>query len=117
VSGGPDGAGWRLRSPLPVASVVGGLWGLAGYLLLWGHTPLIVHRTFVVSPVGTAVLLPVRLVLWGIHLVEDRIVGHPFGLASSNEWIGLLAAGVGAGIGAISVVLVRPVLRRVRGPR
>jgi hypothetical protein len=102
---------------VPIAALVGGLWGLAGYLLLWGHTPLIVHRTFVVSPLGTAVLLPVRLVLWGIRLVEDRIVGHPFGLASSNEWIGLLAAGIGAGIGAISVVMALHVLRRVRASR
>ncbi len=97
-------------------SVAGALWGLVGYAALWGHTPFTVHRSFVVSPLGTVVLLPVRVVLWAIRFVEER-VGHPFEFASRNGWIGLAAAIVGAAIAVGAFVAVRALARRVRVAR
>ncbi|HEX2031332.1 MAG TPA: hypothetical protein VHL78_08040 [Actinomycetota bacterium] len=106
--------GRRGLGPAGVGAAAGAVWGLAGYLVLWGHTPLVVHRPFVLSALGTVLLLPVRLVLWGIRVVEERVVGHPFDFSRSSEWIGLLAAAVGAGVAVAGVVAVRLTLRRVR---
>lgn len=103
--------------PVAAATVAGAMWGVAGYAALWGYTPFTVHRSFVVSTLGTALLLPVRLVLWAIRFVEERVVGHPFELASGHGWIGAAAAAVGAGVAAISFVVVRAVVRRVRAAR
>jgi hypothetical protein len=99
-----------------VALVVGALWGMAGYLLLWGHTPVVVYRDFVVSPGGTLLLLPVRLVLATIRFVEEQVVEHPFEFAANNGWIGVAAATVGAALAVVAFVLVRAVFRRVRQP-
>ncbi len=82
--------------------------------MLWGHTSIVVHRSFVVSPVGTLILLPVRLVLWGIRALE-RAAGGPFEFSSNNWWIGLAAGLVGAAIATLAVVLVRLALRAFRG--
>jgi hypothetical protein len=97
------------------AAVAGGLWGLAGYAVLWGHTPLVVHRTFVVSVPGTLLLLPVRIVLWGIRSVEG-LAGGPFDFSRNNGWIGLLAALVGAGMILGGYGVVRAMVRALRQP-
>lgn len=99
-----------------LAGLAGALWGLGGYAALWGLTPVVVHRSFVVSAAGTAALLPVRLVLWGIRGVEG-LVGRPFELASRTEWIGLLAAAVGAALATSTFVLARGTMRRLRRAR
>lgn len=109
----------RIRTKVPLLAVAGGAgaaWGLLGYALLWGHTPLVVHRTFVVSVPGTLLLLPVRIVLWGIHAVE-RAAGHPFDFSRRNGWIGALAAVVGIGLVVTVTVVVRSALRRAPGRR
>jgi hypothetical protein len=107
----------RRMSAVTTAAVLGSAWGLLGYALLWGLTPVFVHRTFVVSPLGTVVLLPVRTVLAGIRVVEERLVGRPFQLAESNEWIGLVSAVVGAGIAVLAFVGVRGTVRLIRARR
>jgi hypothetical protein len=96
--------------PLGVASAGGALWGVAGYLVLWGHTPFFPDRNFVVSPLGTFLLLPVRLVLWSIRLVEG-IAGRNFEFAGNNWWIGVVAGLVGAAIVSVTFLLIRGVLR------
>ena len=99
--------------PTLVAAALGGVWGLLGYALLWGHTPVVIHRTFVVSVPGTMLLLPVRVVLWGVHVAEDLTSG-PFDFSRNHGWIGMLAAAVGAAMVAAGYVLTRAVARRVR---
>lgn len=96
--------------------MVGALWGLGGYLALWGYTPFTVHRSFVVSVLGTIVLLPIRVVLWGIRLVEGW-AGRPFEFASRNAWIGLAAAAAGAAIALVVAAVAGAALRRVRAAR
>jgi hypothetical protein len=109
-----SGGSWAGRlPPSVVATIFGGLWGLAGYALLWGHTPLVVHRTFVVSVPGTVVLLPVRIVLWGIRSVE-AMAGGPFDFSRNNGWIGLLSALVGGGLVLLGYLASRAVIRAVR---
>lgn len=93
------------------AAGLGALWGLFGYAVLWGHTPLTVHRPFVLSVLGTILLLPVRLVLLGIRLVEERVAGHPFDFSANHAWIGALAGVVGAAIAVVVVVAVRVTAR------
>jgi hypothetical protein len=100
-----------------MAAVLGAGWGLLGYALLWGLTPVFVHRTFVVSPVGTLVLLPVRTVLAGVRTVEERVVGRSFQLAENNGWIGLVSAAVGAGIAVLALVGIRAAFRLLRARR
>jgi hypothetical protein len=99
--------------PTLIAAVIGGAWGLLGYALLWGHTPVMVHRSFVVSVPGTIVLLPARVVLWAIHVAEDLTSG-PFDFSRNHGWIGVLAGMVGAGIVAGSYLVTRAGIRRVR---
>jgi hypothetical protein len=101
-------------SPATVAAGLGAAWGLAGYALLWGHTPIMPTRSFVVSPAGTLLLLPVRIVLWGIRLVEERIVGHAFDFSRTNAWIGLAAGAVGAALVLLAFLSVRALVRRLR---
>jgi hypothetical protein len=106
----------RVRLPgWAIAALVGALWGLVGYALLWGHTPVVVHRSFVVSPLGTLALLPVRLVLWSIHVVE-RLAGSPFDFSGNNAWIGALAGVAGAAVVTITYVLVRTTARLISRP-
>ena len=96
-----------------LAAAIGAVWGLLGYGLLWGLTPVMVHRTFVVSVPGTILLLPVRVVLWAIHVAEDLTSG-PFDFSRNHGWIGVLAGVVGAGIVAAGSLVTRAVVRRVR---
>jgi len=95
------------------AAVAGAIWGLGGYALLWGHTPIVIHRAFVESLPGTLLLLPVRLVLWAIHGLE-RAAGRPFDLVDNNWWIGVAAAVVGSGVFLVCGWLA---VRAVRGGR
>ena len=104
----------RRFGPVPLAAVTGSVWGLGGYLVLWGHTPLVVHRPFVVSGLGTVVLFPVRTVLWGIRLVEERIVGRSFDFSGSSEWIGAVSGAIGAAVLVLVALSVRAATRRVR---
>jgi hypothetical protein len=99
--------------PALVAASLGAAWGVLGYAVLWGHTPLFPSRSFVVGPVGTAVLAPVRIVLWGIRVVEQRFAS-PFEFAQNNAWIGVLAGLAGAGMCAGGFLLVRGLVRRTR---
>jgi hypothetical protein len=98
--------------PVMVAAGLGAAWGLAGYALLWGHAPIVVHRPFVVSTVGTVLLLPIRLVLWAIRLVEEHLAGGPFDFSANNAWIGALAAAVGAVVVVAGFLMIRAVSRR-----
>ena len=102
--------------PAVVAAAIGAAWGIVGYTLLWGLTPVVVHRAFVVSVPGTLLLLPVRLVLWGIHLVEE-VAAEPFDFSRNHGWIGILAGVVGAGMAVGATALTRTVVRRVRAAR
>jgi hypothetical protein len=79
-------------------AAIGALWGAATYEILWGYTSLVVTRRFVDSIAGLATLLPARIVLFAIHLVEDRIVGHPFAFSGGDRWIGFLVTAVGAAL-------------------
>lgn len=104
----------RRVGAVPLAAAAGTAWGLGGYLVLWGHTPLVVHRPFVVSGLGTLVLFPVRTVLWGIRIVEERIVGRSFDFSGSSEWIGAVSGAVGAAVLVLFALAVRAATRRVR---
>jgi energy-converting hydrogenase Eha subunit A len=104
----------RRRRPLLISAVVGGAWGLAGYAVLWGHTPIVIHRPFVVSGVGTALLFPVRVVLWGIRVVEEEVAGAPFDFSRNDAWIGATAGLVGAVLLVAGFLVVRAISRRLR---
>lgn len=97
-----------------LAAIGGAVWGLAGYALLWGLTPVVVYPTFVASVPGTLLLLPVRLVLWGVHAVEMAFASQPFAFSSNHAWIGVLATVLGAGLGVAAFVLGRAIARTIR---
>jgi hypothetical protein len=100
-------------SVLGVAASVGALWGLAGYAVLWEGEPVTVQRPFVESVLGTIALLPVRAVLWGIHLAET-VAHRTFELSANHWWIGVTAGLAGAAIGIAVAVVVRVIVRMVR---
>lgn len=81
-----------------LAVAVGGFWGLVGYTILWEGEPFAVTRRFVDSVGGLLVLLPVRVVIWGIRVAEE-LAGRPFDLSRSHLWIAPAASVVGACIG------------------
>lgn len=89
------------------AAAIGAAWGAAGYAVLWGFTPIVVHRPFVVSFLGTVLLAPVRVVLFGIRIVEERIVDSPLDFSANHGWIGFLSAAVGAALVVGSFVVAR----------
>jgi hypothetical protein len=90
-----------------VGAAIGAAWGAAGYAVLWGFTPIVVHRPFVVSFLGTVLLAPVRVVLFGIRLVEERVVKSPLDFSTNHGWIGILSAAVGAALVVGSFVVAR----------
>jgi hypothetical protein len=96
-------------------TMIGALWGAVTYEVLWGYTSIQVTRRYVDSVAGLATLLPARIVLFGIHLVEDRIAGHPFSFSQGDRWIGFLATAVGAALLAGGFLLVRAVVRAFVG--
>jgi hypothetical protein len=85
---------------------MGALWGAVAYTILWGGTSIVITRRFVDSPIGLATLLPVRLILYGIHATE-RAVGHSFALSGNHAWIGFLSAGLGAMLLLVPLAVVR----------
>ncbi|HUG88679.1 MAG TPA: hypothetical protein VMP42_07920 [Actinomycetota bacterium] len=99
--------------PIMAAIAAGALWGALGYAVLWGLSPIVVGRRFVVSVVGTLLFLPVRLVLWGIRALEAA-AGRPFELADTNWWIGAAAVLLGAVIAVGATLAVRALARRLR---
>ena len=114
----PDrGEGLRDEYPrvsgLAASAATGALWGFLGYNVLWQGVPFGVNRRFVESVAGTLVLLPVRTVLWGVHLGE-RMADRPFDFADDNWWIGVAAALVGGAIGFLAFVAIRSVMRALR---
>jgi hypothetical protein len=110
----PGGRGLTLRargpSPIAVAAGLGAIWGAVAFAVLWGYTSIQVTRPFVESAWGLMTLLPVRIVLFGIHVLEAR-AGRSFHLASNHEWIGFVSAAVGAVIVAVAFVAVRALIR------
>ena len=94
-----------------VAFGLGALWGVLGYSILWEGAPVVVQRPFVQSVTGTLLLLPVRAVLWAIHLSE-QVAGRSFDLSRNHWWIGLAAAATGSAILVACALLVRAVARR-----
>jgi hypothetical protein len=118
-SGAQPGRTEGLRDEYPRASGLatmagtGAVWGLFGYTVLWQGVPFGVNRRFVESVVGTLVLLPVRTVLWGVHIGE-RFTGRSFNFADDNWWIGVAAAAIGGAIVVLAFVVVRTAARALR---
>jgi hypothetical protein len=104
----------RSFSPVVAMAAAGALWGAATYEILWGNTDIVVTRRFVDSVAGLATLLPVRIVLFAIHVVEDRIVGHPFNFSNNHRWIGFVATAVGAILLAGAFLLGRAAATAIR---
>jgi hypothetical protein len=100
--------------PVLVLAVLGALWGAAAYQILWGYTSIVVTRAFVDTPMGLLSLFPVRAVLFGIHVVEDQVVHHPFNFSRNHEWIGYVAAATGTLILVTPFVVGRAGLRAIR---
>jgi hypothetical protein len=101
------------ESGLATMAGIGAVWGFFGYTVLWQGVPFGVNRRFVESVVGTLVLLPVRTVLWGVHIGE-RFAGRSFDFADDNWWIGVAAAAIGALIVVLAFVVVRTAARALR---
>jgi uncharacterized membrane protein YeaQ/YmgE (transglycosylase-associated protein family) len=101
------------ESGLATMAGIGAVWGFFGYTVLWQGVPFGVNRRFVESVVGTLVLLPVRTVLWGVHIGE-RFAGRSFDFADDNWWIGVAAAAIGAVIVVLAFVVVRTAARALR---
>ncbi len=90
---------------------IGTLWGLVGYTILWEGEPVQVNRAFVESAAGVLLLLPVRLVIWSIHLAEE-LAGRTFDLSRSYLWIGFVASAIGAAIAVVGFLLARRLTAR-----
>jgi len=86
---------------------------MLGYSVLWDGAPFAVDRPFVQSAFGTIALLPVRTVLWGIHLAEGTL-DRTFDFSQNHWWIGILAGAIGAGLAIGLGWLARTILRRLR---
>ena len=96
--------------------VAGAAWGFGAYLVLWGFTPIVVTERYVDSVPGLLLLLPARLVLESIHLIEQRVVHRPFDFSANNAWIGYAAAAVGAAALTLArVILTAPARLFARG--
>jgi len=111
-----EGAGAPRVSIVTVAAALGSVWGLLCYSILWEGEPVEVQRPFVESAVGTIALLPVRIVLWAIHLAEE-IAGRTFELSANHRWIAVVAAFVGAALAGAVALGGRALARRLRGRR
>lgn len=93
-----SGGGRSTRRSLLGLAAGGALWGAVTYAVVWGYTSIVVTRQFVESTAGLVSLLPVRALLFMIHVVEDRIAHHPFDFSRNHDWIGLGAAAMGAAL-------------------
>ena len=96
-----------------VSAGIGGFWGLVGYTILWEGVPAQVDRAFVDSIVGLILLLPVRLVIWSIHVAEE-FAGRSFDLSRTYLWIGFAASALGAAIACVAFLLARGLMARAR---
>ncbi len=97
------------------ATALGALWGAGAYAVLWGYTSIVITPTFFRSVAGLVALLPARIVLWAIGVVERHVVHHPFSFATNHGWIGAVSALVGGaivGLAALAVVVALPRRRR-----
>lgn len=94
--------------------MLGALWGAATYEVPWGYTSIVVTRRFVDSLAGLATLLPARVVLYCIHVAEDRIAGHPFALSRADRWIGFVITAAGAALMVAAFLMARAIVRVVR---
>ncbi len=97
----------RGTSGTAIAAFLGAAWGVASYLVLWGYTSIQVTRSFVDSPRGLVLLMPARLVLWGVHLVESRIAGSSFDFSRNHAWIGILSTMAGVALVLLPLLLFR----------
>ncbi len=103
----------RIRAWL-IAAGAGALWGAASFDVLWGYTAIQVTRRFVDSLPGLLSLLPARVVLSAIHLVETRVVHRSFSFTTNHQWIGVASVAAGALIGvaaSLSVMVLRRATR------
>jgi hypothetical protein len=95
----------RMR-PETVGAGAGLLWGAFCYSVLWEGTPFAVDLRFVESVGGSLLLLPARLVLWGVRGAE-MATGRTFELAASTWILGAATAVVGLLIGVLAVLAAR----------
>jgi hypothetical protein len=114
-------AGATIRPPstlngLIISSVAGALWGAISYVVLWGHTPIVITLRFAQSLPGIVLLLPAKAVLFTIGLVERQVAGRSFDFSRNHEWIGLAATVVGALL-VVAVFLLVRALRRITSRR
>jgi len=100
-------------SGVAASAGIGGFWGLVGYTILWEGVPVQVDRAFVDSIVGLVLLLPVRLVIWSIHVAEE-LAGRPFDLSRTYLWIGFAASAIGAAIASVAFLVARGLMVRAR---
>lgn len=95
----------RMR-PETIGAAAGLLWGAFCFSVLWEGTPFAVDLRFVESVGGSLLLLPARLVLWGVRAAETA-TGRTFELADSTWILGAATAVTGLSIGVLAVVAVR----------
>lgn len=94
------------------ATAIGAVWGAGAYAVLWGYTSIVITPTLFRSVAGLVALLPVRIVLWAIGVVERHVVHHPFSFATNHGWIGAVSALVGgAMVGLATLAVVRALAR------
>jgi hypothetical protein len=96
---------------------MGAVWGAASFSILWGYTSIDISRRFVDSLPGLVLLLPVRLVLHAIRVVETEVVHHAFDFSRNHQWIGFVATAVGGVIGGTLYLLARAAMSRVHRAR
>lgn len=102
----------RMR-PATLGAGAGLLWGAFCYSVLWDGTPFEVDRRFVESAGGTLLLLPARLVLWGVRAAEI-LRGRTFDLSGSTWILGAATAAAGLLTGVLIVLAVRGAATLVR---
>jgi hypothetical protein len=99
--------------PETLGAGAGLLWGVFCYSVLWEGTPFAVDRRFVESVGGTLLLLPARLVLWGVRAAEVT-ADRTFDLSTSSWILGLATAIVGLLTGVLIVFAARGAASLVR---
>lgn len=104
------GARWLFA----VAGTAGAVWGVLAYRILWGDTSIVVTRQYVDSLPGLVTLLPVRMVLYGIHLAETFVAKHPYDFSRNHAWIGVLAGVAGWMLAVLGVALARAIVAPLR---
>jgi hypothetical protein len=97
------------------ATAMGALWGAGAYAVLWGYTSIVITPTFFRSVPGLIALLPARIVLWAIGVVERHVVHHPFSFATNHGWIGALSAVVGGAMVGLATFAIVALATRGRG--